>query len=89
MKFYYRTILIDKLSPKSVEDFEKVKRLEKLLARYVLVRFMEEISDSELRRLKKHSFCNSSKLAESLKSKILNFDKKFRQYTSEFLKNYV
>lgn len=89
IKFYYKTLLTDKFKPKTIADFEKVKKLEKLLVKYIFVRLLEDISDAEVEKLERTEFQNSSKAAEYLRKEIPNFDKKFRQYTSEFLKNYA
>lgn len=89
MKFYYSTILTEKFKPKTRSDLEKVKKLEKLLVRYLLVRILEEMSDSEAKKLEKSKFRSLADLAEYFKSEIPDFNRKFSQYTSEFLAKHV
>lgn len=89
IKFYYKTLLTDKFNPKTIAETEKVKGLEKLFVKYIFVRLLEDISDTEVEKLERGDFRNSSEVAEYLRKEIPNFEQKFRQYTSEFLKKYA
>jgi hypothetical protein len=88
MKPYLGTFLADKFKPKTADEIKKVKSLEKLLVRYVLVRFLEEMSEPEFKKLKRQKFESTVKATDFFKQEIPDFDRKLQQYRDEFLKKY-
>jgi hypothetical protein len=61
----------------------------KALARYVILRFLEEISHEEFTKVDRNKFENEAELARVLRNNIDNFDTRFKKYEREFLDKYA
>lgn len=87
--FYKQTLLTDKFKPKSADEFNKVKMLEKCLVKYVFLRLLEEISDSDFKKIRNLEMKHPLSLINKIKGKVPDFDQSFKKYYDEFLKKYV
>lgn len=82
-------ILVNKFNPKTKSDFKKIERLDKLLVRYILIRFLEEMDKLDATKLRRHNFQSTVELVSYLKQEFPNFKSQFNQYMEEFLQKYA
>jgi len=84
-----RSLLYVKLNPQNISEKEKVARLEVLLSKYLVIKFLGELGENDLLEMNQKEFKTPDQVVAFFKGHIPKFKEKYSKFTDDFIKEYV